>query len=503
MLDSRGKFLPGLLRKDFIDYGSYDQCMSIEAVQFFGKFALFRLHKPLPPKSEDHRLESLASFNGSWLEIYKEFYEMDYLQAWTLGACFPSSCDANEIEAEMNHFLRLHKIPLKAEYVLHSQSSRAIKEEEFLNLPAYKKMCTAILASLVLVTITATLLRAARPEKNWGSWKAFDMIENTRKVFEHRRKKEEEVQERSLRLLSGIRVGYFAATALLHVIFNSGLSSPLTHMNYIPFIWSVNIFLRLFATMGTNFLCLNFIMGGLLCYYSWHQVMVKRGGRISLMQFAMGRFLRTTPTIIGTLVIVLSFPTSWGNGPVFMYGVRNVTENCLKNFWAELSYTSNQIDGPFIVSSSWLTKMFISSNVIIFIFFRQCLPHGWYMGADFQLYILSFALLSTLHNKPRLGQFVVLVIVLVGVLLQFLNVYLNDLPAHLSFLTKDYHKAAQDLRQFHFATHNYLSSFAIGILLGRAISVDYIIKSKVGIKKVLGISFTANQVILLISKARN
>lgn len=79
----------------------------------------------------------------------------------------------------------------------------------------------------------------------------------------------------------------------------------------------------------------------MLAYYTWHPELVKRNGNLHWFPFFVGRVLRTTPMIAGTVLLILAFPPNWGAGPLFMKGYNNVTTNCLNNWWTELTYLSN------------------------------------------------------------------------------------------------------------------------------------------------------------------
>lgn len=53
--------------------------------------------------------------------------------------------------------------------------------------------------------------------------------------------------------------------------------------------------------------------------------------------------------LLGTLLILLAFPITWGSGPIFKYGLNNVTGNCLDGWWTEVLYLSNQREAGNIV----------------------------------------------------------------------------------------------------------------------------------------------------------
>lgn len=166
------------------------------------------------------------------------------------------------------------------------------------------------------------------------------------------------------------------------------------------------------------------IFSGLLSCYSWHPELIKRGGNLSFALFAIARFLRTTPVIIATILMVLAFPASWGSGPNFAEVLHNVTTTCVNHAWKEMLYVSNSYDVTSVVSS----RFDVVSSTASFASF-QCLPHGWYISADFQLYLASFAVLTLLYKKPRAGVFVLFALIAFGFALQFaVPVLFNTVP---------------------------------------------------------------------------
>lgn len=48
----------------------------------------------------------------------------------------------------------------------------------------------------------------------------------------------------------------------------------------------------------------------------------------------------------------------------------------------------------------------------------QCLIQAWYLSADFQLYVLSYAFLWTLYKWPRAGVAATLSAIVVAVIVQ-------------------------------------------------------------------------------------
>jgi peptidoglycan/LPS O-acetylase OafA/YrhL len=100
----------------------------------------------------------------------------------------------------------------------------------------------------------------------------------------------------------------------------------------------------------------------------------------------------------------------------------------------------------------------------------SCLLHSWYLSTDIQLYIASFFIIIALYKKPKLGILLCLFSIVGGIATQayFINHYNTGMSWSLS--SPDIFKTIRETRVLHFAVWNYISSYAIGLLLGFVIT---------------------------------
>lgn len=196
----------------------------------------------------------------------------------------------------------------------------------------------------------------------------------------------------------------------------------------------------------------------MLNYYSWHSELVKRNGNLNFVTFAIMRFVRTTPLILATLLMIFAFPASLGSGPTFERTLANVTNNCELNGWRELLYISN----------------LYPANEI-------CLPHGWFMAADFQLYIISFFLIILMYKRPKVGITLTCATVGVGFVIQMVVVaYVQTMP-YFRMDVLDSNLAVSQTHLLHFSTLQYVSSYFIGLMVGFLIANMMELKSNLAI----------------------
>lgn len=155
-------------------------------------------------------------------------------------------------------------------------------------------------------------------------------------------------------------------------------------------------------------------------------------------------------------MIILAVPDSLGSGPLWMEGFTKITHNCLNNWWAEFLYISNHID-----------------------FRKSCLAHAWYLGADFQLYVLCFPFVLLFYTKPRAALTLVAVTIACSIVFQASYLYVNDLHPICDYNTTDFDRLFTKESLLHSRAFNYVPCYLIGITLGFLIVREYKIENKV------------------------
>lgn len=107
--------------------------------------------------------------------------------------------------------------------------------------------------------------------------------------------------------------------------------------------------------------------------------------------------------MIGTLMLILAYPPSWGSGPIFRKSYARLTKNCLDSWWMELLYLGNQRKAM-----------------------DSCIVHGWYIASDLQLYAMAFVLIKAFQWSTKLGVAICSIGVLIGMMAQgFVAWYYN------------------------------------------------------------------------------
>ncbi|KAI1279545.1 Nose resistant to fluoxetine protein 6 [Halotydeus destructor] len=446
MLDASGKVKSGFILGDLADFGKYDQCLDIKSdndqVPFAGKYCMYKLHMPLPDRSEDLQNIDLSrtAMNDSWLNGLSSVYKVLYAQPLVNGLCFPSVCSNEDIEHIVRSYMDQAGVPIKFE-MYKECDTKSTYEQSFHDFPLHQKVAMATIGLMVLAVVLCTLMVNYWPGSAPRFARFFDANENTKKLFYEVR--DEEVKR--LSFLNGTRFAYFILSIALHIVFTTSLTTSFTHMQLTNTKSNTGQLISSLVATAGNVVGINFIMSGALAYFSWHDVLVAKKGKLPFPLFALARYIRTTPMIMATLLMIFAFPVTWGSGPAWQYGYHNVTGNCFNGWFHEITYLSNQKQGPYI-----------------------CFPPGWYLAADFQLYILSFPILILLYKRPRLGLTILSLGIVATPVFQAVRLYANDSTVYWDNKAADYQKAASEAQLLHFSTTNYISSYFIGLFLGWA-----------------------------------
>ena len=80
---------------------------------------------------------------------------------------------------------------------------------------------------------------------------------------------------------------------------------------------------------------------------------------------------------------------------------------------------------------------------LLFLYLKiQCLPHGWYMSADFQLYMSSFLVLPLLYKSPKKGLLTLFAIIFGGFILQIILPIVYGTSPQWRMDTLDFYKVS-------------------------------------------------------------
>ncbi|KAI1283735.1 Nose resistant to fluoxetine protein 6 [Halotydeus destructor] len=458
MLDSNRAWPEGLAEAVGAHFGQYDQCLSIQTPNtvdrksaFKGQYCLFEVVFPLPAHAtKPKRLPLNETMSGTWFgSSWAENYSFLYYSSLTGAICFPSTCSGQEMEQLINSELSTLNISTSVKMwdTCDTQDDYIFNLDTIVNFPLHQKASILVLFLLTALVAISTGLKYIYQDKlDLGLLESFDATANTLKLFQRSKDK---VLAKKLAFVGAIRFGYLLVAIAYHVGFVGGIWTPQTHVNLIKFEKTGIFFLDEFtANIGAG-ISINFVVGGLLAFYTWFPELIK-SGRLSFGKFVLARWIRSTPLVIGSILIVWAFPVQWGSGPVWRSGYNNITTTCLTKWWTELLYIANHNQPQ-----------------------ETCVIQAWYLSADFQLYIVAYIFLVLLYKRPRLGVAAILLLIFGGVLFQGYIIVKMDTGAYFNASSMDMQDIVAKEGRLHFMAYNYLGPYFIGILLGFAIESGY------------------------------
>ena len=110
-------------------------------------------------------------------------------------------------------------------------------------------------------------------------------------------------------------------------------------------------------------------------------------GKFNILHFYSERFLRVTPVILFLMVVTVacySFLTQ--NYPYAFHN--DMLRPCEKYWWSTILLVQNYVNRMEMVRKITLGLFGVDSTE-----YFQCMPWTWYLGADFQMYLISPALI--------------------------------------------------------------------------------------------------------------
>lgn len=175
-----------------------------------------------------------------------------------------------------------------------------------------------------------------------------------------------------------------------------------------------------------------FVMGALLM--TWSTLRDCEKNQLNISRMIWRRYIRYTPVYAALILIVVSFSKIMLQGP---YYTEELIEPCIKNWWLTLLHVQNYLQQK-----------------------NMCLNHGWYLSADFQLFIISpfIILIIYKYGKKFLLIPVALFLATIIYLISISIVFDIGMPAP---------SASQNYLDFiYFPTHSRAGPWFVGMILG-------------------------------------
>lgn len=157
-----------------------------------------------------------------------------------------------------------------------------------------------------------------------------------------------------------------------------------------------------------------FFISGMLLAYQFFKTECPslRNYFTKVPQMILHRYIRLTPVVVAIFIPVITISRYMGSGPMYQSLIVTERDKCLKNWWSFLLYVQNYVN---------------YSNL--------CLPHTWYLSADWQLFLVSLLVVIpvTLMIANRSFKW------MMSTMLAF-NVVFTLVPTLMEYVYDDYDK---------------------------------------------------------------
>lgn len=437
LFDSFSNIQAGYLSDRVHSFGHYDQCIKSSFNLKPSRYALIKIEWPLPQFGDNlsnkisiDEWEKEGFMSNSWLVNFSK--NIDHFEGLPqlVAICIPSQCSESDLRSILS--LVSSKID-KVNLSLHSSQSVREDPHEWYNGSLIQRTSRGVLLLLVTWILFSTFMcQVAKKLTRLPFIKSFDVINNTRELFDFT---SDSVSQTNF--ISGYK-GLYLLAAIFHHL-SLPLEASIGHF-FLP------IHLRMQEDALWNyssrfFSCYSGIVSisAILQAITWF-----KSQENNLIPYILRRAFRTLPVTTFRILFTFSLPFAYYTGPLVFELQNSLLQKCLNNSWMEFLFISN----------------FIS-------FDQMCFSVSWFISADLQLFALSFITLYTLQNNEKLGYIVIVVEIIFGFACEaFVLNKFNVKPA-LAMLSVPRLTSVQNVFYFnHVLTHNYLASYATGILFG-------------------------------------
>lgn len=278
----------------------------------------------------------------------------------------------------------------------------------------------------MLASTTYDILTQKKEEEPNKLFIAFSVFTNGRKLFDVTPSK----SSSSIDCLNGIR-----ALSLMWIIFGHRMDNQtifpianpqrITEMSYQ--IYSIVFTSSLFAV--DTFL----VLGSVLL--TWSMLHALDGKKMNLPRMILHRYLRYTPILAAMILFFISLNRHFITGPVTWLNDIFI-DNCLKYWWSALLHVQN----------------YVNVNAM-------CLPHAWYLSADFQLFLISPFFIYFTWKYGKMFIWTLPTVTVLGCIYLFVATFVHEIQT----TTRKEENFGKFFSILYYPTHTRLSPWFIGM----------------------------------------
>ncbi|KAH7943044.1 hypothetical protein HPB52_004119 [Rhipicephalus sanguineus] len=406
LLDASGKFPTGLLHGSRVDLGAFDECLETEVFDSYGDVITRGQYCNLLVYIEnstavEEKIHNLSSIIHPKIIYFRNYFSVKELPVVRMAMCFVEDCSQWDLQALIDSV----KPPLVRLEVSNCVTAQV---EPWRNVEIG---IVIFLGLLIVLIIAATLVDCfmklkPKPREKHGVFseltKGFSVTSNT--IMLLRVADKSNAQQYSLQFLHGMRFLSIVHIVLLHCAATMSDSwSRYLNVLIASDEWSFMLISGGFISVGT--FC--FLSGFFLC------LTVSRQERSRPIAFIVGVIRRYIRTVIPLLFIIMCLYLT----PRFVLGPD--TKSFFQKFYKDVGH-------------HWWHLLLMMRNFVE-ITVWDVLPHTWYLSTDFQLFVISLAVLLAFKSRKMLAVGAFLALSLVGCAVGTWTVAGSDLPPFMMF----------------------------------------------------------------------
>ncbi|XP_025163801.1 nose resistant to fluoxetine protein 6-like isoform X2 [Harpegnathos saltator] len=459
MFDSSTKYPDGIFYGHTRHLGNFDECYNIQVNiteegtdvhEINGKYCLIDIIYKKKQTTSVQQKSSETQYMNNSLDITNSFWKvLEQLEGHPyrirrnrlqLALCVPATCSAENIETALKISLKglgtSKNIELQTS--VQPNSCHTVKEGPKFTLGA-GVYCVVLVALLSLVIISTWYDRTPSGDGNNMS-----VIRNIMLHFSARRNYEKifnvNYTHTGLDSIYFIRFFIISLTVYMHNVMQY-MFIPIINVVDIEEIYKIPLItLIVNATVTINIM---FALSGVLHAFQLLKDL-DQNKQLKFVKNVALRYMRLTPlyaTIIGFYIWILPL---LGSGPFWNHVVEECA-HCAKNWWINLLYIHN-----YVAVSEF------------------CVTHGWYLAADFQLFVCSQFVIYAFWYMPRnIGYPFLGILTLISCTVSFVATYVYNASSILRFTP--YVTKLADLPEFkayYIKTHMSATGYLVGIIAG-------------------------------------
>ncbi|KAK5641505.1 hypothetical protein RI129_010052 [Pyrocoelia pectoralis] len=411
MFDATSKLQSGIGFGNTADLGSFKECIKINRRINYSEY--IRGRYCLGETSLN--LNGIASLNASLT-----------LQ---LASCLPHTCTSSDASIIYTYFDLNITFPKKLCQTILDQEDLRFGVAEYCGIAFF-----AIFAVIITISTTYDIyLYTSESQTKHSILVAFSVLKNGKKLIAI------ENNAKQITCINGIRV-ISTLWIILDHRYSIQFSFPLWN-NFYKDAWRLsagNMFM-LNAPMAVDTFFL--LSGTVVTYvYLWS---AEKTRSFPFFKFYLHRFLRLTPVLAAVIIFIVTLLRHVSSGPLWTSTINTqLIEGCEKFWWKTLLYIQNYGQES-----------------------TMCIPHGWYLSADMQLFVVSPIFLLALSRWPKRTMCGIIALTVCNIIACFLLGWFLELNAIMQG-NVDFEKQMIYVWQYYFPAYTRAAPWLIGIILG-------------------------------------